>query len=211
MQPEIIPAILAHTSAELKEQWSVFSKLKPKMVQVDVCDGKFAGPKTVSADDVKKLKLPAFEVDLMVHDPASAALEWILAGASRVIFHIETVDDPSVVVDLCRLYNTEVAVALKPETPIQKIVDVLPLVDRVQCKGVHPGASGQKFQSRVLKTVRELHTRHPKLGIAVDGGVNRETIAELRAAGVSSFAIGSALLDAVDIKKEFHVLETLLH
>lgn len=210
MKKEIIPAILAHSPKELKEQWGVFSKMKPKMVQVDVCDGKFAGKKTVSIDEVKKLKLPKFEVDLMVAKPAEVALEWILAGATRIIFHIEMTNEPHVVIDLCRLYNKEVGIALKPETPWSTVVPFLSSINRVQFKGVEPGASGQKLKDAVVKKIAAFHAKHPKVVIAVDGGVRRETIEQLAAAGVSSFAASSVLLDAVDVKKEMGALEKLV-
>lgn len=210
MKPEIIPALLAHTPKELKEQWAVFQKLKPKMVQVDVCDGKFAGKKTVSADEVQKLQLPAFEVDLMVAKPAQAALEWILAGAQRVIFHIEATDDAQVVVDLCRLYNKEVGIALKPGTPISKIISLVPLISRVQLKGVHPGKSGQKLIPAVVRKISALHKKFPDLIIAVDGGVNRETVGQLAASGVKSFAVSSALLQAADPAKELKQFKKLI-
>ncbi len=210
MKPEIIPAILAHTPKELKEQWGVFSKIKPVFIQVDVCDGKFAGKKTVSVDDIKKLKLPKFEVDLMVAKPAEVALEWILAGAARIIFHIESVEDAHVVIDLCRLYNKEVGIALKPETPWSTVVPFLSSIDRVQFKGVEPGASGQKLKDTVVKKIAAFHAKHPKVTIAVDGGVRRETIEQLTEAGAKSFAVSSVLLDAVDAKKEISALQKLV-
>ncbi len=126
MAIEIIPAMLAHTPKELKEQWAVFKKLKAKMVQIDVCDGKFGGGKTVDIEVVRALTLPKFEVDLMVKNPAGAALEWILAGASRIIFHIESATDPQVVIDLCRLYNKEWAAIYAKRAEEYRCIACLP-------------------------------------------------------------------------------------
>jgi ribulose-phosphate 3-epimerase len=216
MQIAIIPALLARDAADLHKKWGVISTLKTPWVQIDVCDGTFVHGKTFhDVDAYTKLKLPKFEVDLMVNNPAEAALEWILAGADRIIFHIEAFRraqgkprDPHVVIDLCRLYHKEVVIAIAPGTRISSITPYLKSIHGVQFKGVKPGKSGQQFMPRVLKNIAALHVRAPQLPIEVDGGVHVGTIRAIVEAGATRLGVSSALLSAPDVRTAYHALVT---
>ncbi|KKU73430.1 MAG: Ribulose-phosphate 3-epimerase [Parcubacteria group bacterium GW2011_GWA2_47_26] len=109
MKREIIPVILAKNFLDFKKKLAVIKTLKPKprWIQIDVVDGKFAPFKTLAnpkkiaillgsrrslASEKRRLKPAAtfdFEVDLMVVDPLQHAKAWIQAGAKRILFHVE--------------------------------------------------------------------------------------------------------------------------
>ncbi len=207
MKREIIPAILAKDFADFKKKLVAVRALRPPMIQIDVADGTLTPWRAFGdAKKIQKLSLPPYEVDLMVGNPEKAALEWILAGAKRIIFHIEPLRNPEVVIDLVRLYNRKVGIALSPGTSLKAIEPYVSLVDLIQFKGVEPGKSGQKFIPAVLKKIKALHQRYPKLPIAVDGGVNLTTIGSLIRSGASIFGMTSAIMgadDPMDAYKKF--------
>lgn len=110
MKREIIPVILAKNAADFKKKLSIIKTLRPapRMIQIDVVDGKFAPYKTWNNPKkmVKEIKaapspspLPQgkrvrerakIEVDLMVANPLKHARAWIKAGAERILFHVES-------------------------------------------------------------------------------------------------------------------------
>ena len=62
---------------------------------------------------------------------------------------------------------------------------------------VNPGFGGQSYIPYCTDKIRRLRAladqKHPELSIQVDGGVNRETLAEVLAAGADDFVAGSAV------------------
>ena len=57
-----------------------------------------------------------------------------------------------------------------------------------------------------LEKVRALRARRSELLIEVDGGVNRETAAACRAAGVDVAVAGTSVFRATDITEEIRIL-----
>ena len=64
---------------------------------------------------------------------------------------------------------------------------------------VVPGFSGQKFMPEVLPKAREVKKRlRADQRLEIDGGINVETIAQARDAGVDWFVVASAIFDQKD-------------
>ncbi len=193
--PHIIPAILAHTEEEFQSKLEIIRKLNT-FFQIDVVDGEFASPKTF-VESPSRLSLegvPVFEVDLMANDPLQVVDSWMQAGAARFIFHAEANDDPALVIKAVKQYNgKEVGMSLNPETPWDALEPYLAALDVVLFLGVHPGKSGQNFIPEVLEKIRTFHAAYPAMPIEVDGGVTLENAKDLVKAGVSRFAVTSAI------------------
>jgi pentose-5-phosphate-3-epimerase len=56
------------------------------------------------------------------------------------------------------------------------------------------GLQGGNFDPRAIERVREISQRYPNRIIAVDGGINENTIGELVKAGATRFNVGSAIM-----------------
>ena len=100
------------------------------------------------------------------------------AGADQYTFHIESTNIPE---ELCRQIHEsgmKVGIAVKPNTPITEIEEVIEQADMVLIMTVEPGFGGQKFMSNMMPKVRTLRQRYPNLNIEVDGGVGPKTIQE---------------------------------
>jgi len=73
-------------------------------------------------------------------------------------------------------------------------------VDLVLCMSIHPGYSGQAFMPEALPRIAELRDALPAhVRIQVDGGVNGETIADVRRAGADLLVVGSGLFADPDL------------
>ena len=83
---------------------------------------------------------------------------------------------------------------------------------------VHPGLSGQGMgdpthgiaADDLLEKVRHIHRKYPELILETDGGNSQETIAAFRDAGISRFAVGSAIFAAPDPKRALYDLQSLV-
>lgn len=211
MRREIIPVILAKNSADFKGKLEVIKKLRPrpKMIQIDVVDGKFAPFKTYNAPAKVKgiLRGINFEADLMVIDPLKHTKAWIEAGAKRILFHIESAKGPKAVIDFVRAKKREVGLSLNPDrSPVQKVFPYLKKIDAVLLLGVRPGKSGQKFHRHVLQKIQMLRRRAPALPIEVDGGVNLIHAKEMFKAGATRLAAATAITNAENPQNSYQQL-----
>jgi ribulose-phosphate 3-epimerase len=89
---------------------------------------------------------------------------------------------------------------LNPATPVELIVEVLPMVHHVLIMSVNPGFGGQEFIPFSLKKLRRLKELRQELGLAfkieVDGGVAHNTVAPIVQAGAELLVAGNAVFGA---------------
>jgi ribulose-phosphate 3-epimerase len=203
----ILPSILSADFARLLEDTRDALRLtQHQIIHIDVMDGHLVPNISFGAPVYRWLRphLPDvfFDVHLMIDEPVRYAPDFANAGANNITFHIEAPEvrsDPAAAARAIRAHGTGVGVTLKPGTPIEAIYPVLDEVDLVLIMSVEPGFGGQKFMPDMLEKVRAIKPRlkaHQRLEI--DGGINTDTIAAARAAGVEWFVVGSALFDAKD-------------
>lgn len=202
MIPLIVPAILANNFTDFKE---TLTKISPHFssIQIDVIDGIFLPNKTFSErEELKDLNSEAyFELHLMVKDPLAEITAWENDdNVTSVVFHIEAGANVEECIKLIRQNNWKTGIALNPETPIEKIMPYVNLVDEILFMTVHPGQQGAAFVPEVLEKIKEFK----KLGLAVtisaDGGINKNTIKDVVAAGAEKFYIGGAITRAEDVE-----------
>jgi ribulose-phosphate 3-epimerase len=163
-------------------------------VQVDIMDGRFVPSTSISASHLRNVEMHfEWEAHLMVVDPLSHIGDYKDAGASRVIFHIESDDDPSDVIALGRGLGIKVGVALNPDTPVSAVSDVLAEVDSVLLMSVYPGFYGASFVPEVLDKVPALRRERPALELGVDGGIKPDNLLEVARLGFDTVCVGSAI------------------
>lgn len=212
----IIPAVIPKSLAQLQNDTTTLSF--QDNLQVDVVDGRLTPfsswpyEPTGEVSEAKKILEPfSFEVDLMVEDPLPAARDWIASGARRLVFHLETLKDPSEAISLAKENSVEVGLALGNDTPLEALYPHIAKVDFIQLMGIaRIGVQGEPFDERVLERVAILHTRYPELIVSVDGGVRQKNIANLKQAGASRFVVGSEILEEQDREAEYRKLESLI-
>ena len=208
----IIPAIIPKSLIDLKEKLELLSFARA--VQIDVVDGKFVKdicwPYEPSGDAVEAsqyLSGREFEVDLMVEDSLSAGTKWLEAGASRLIFHLESFDNRGQVFNLKPGLACEGGLSINNVTPFEELYPYIDSVDFVQLMGIDSiGSQGQPFDVRVLERIATLRALYPNLTLSVDGAVSEENILSLKNAGADRFAVGSNILKAGDPKAQYDKL-----
>ena len=212
MRPIIVPAILVPTFDQFAEQ---AKRLAPffKLVQIDVMDGEFVDNK--SFEDIEKINeltdLPDLELHLMVKHPLDEIEKWkSVKNIKKIIFHIESDDDPTAVCDAIGGICSQTGIALNPETPLSSVLPYLNRINEVLFLTVHPGHQGAKFLPEVGDKIKELAAipNHPLIG--VDGGINENNIAEVKSWGAEMFCVGSLLTRAIDIDNKYQELANLI-
>lgn len=224
MEPQIIPAIIPESFEHLSEQLSMVRDVAP-LVQIDIVDGFFAPvttwPYTNKNDlDFKKIigqeeGMPFwqdfnFEMDLMIQNPEKTIDDWLNIGAINLIIHIESTNEIEKIIEKIKDSNIAVGISLSPSTSNEKIYSLIEKINFVQFMGNDKiGYHGVELDERVYEKIKDLRNKYPNLPIAIDIGVNRETIPLLVEAGANKLISGSAIFDADNIEEAFEELKNL--
>ncbi|BCI89100.1 hypothetical protein NIIDMKKI_43060 [Mycobacterium kansasii] len=136
----------------------------------------------------------------MIENPDRWAPPYAEAGAHNVTFHAEAADNPVGVARDIRAAGAKAGISVKPGTPLDPYLEILPHFDTLLVMSVEPGFGGQKFIPEVLSKVRTVRkmvdSGELTILIEIDGGVNADTIEQAAEAGVDCFVAGSAVYGA---------------
>lgn len=203
--PAIAPSILAADFSKLGVLVQEVDQAGADRIHVDVMDGHFVPNLSMGSVVVKGLrpvtKLP-LEVHLMVEDPARFIDGFIKAGADSLIVHLEVLSDPMAMVNHIRSLGKKVGLAFNPDYPVQKIEPFLGDIDLALCMTVFPGFGGQAYipesNDRIRQARAMINRINPSCELEVDGGIERNTIAEAAQAGANVFVAGTSIFGAKD-------------
>lgn len=222
----IIPAILPHSFEALEEGLAQALPFAP-LVQIDAVDGHYAKPKTWPYRDGKAFTAIAaqeegmphwealdFEFDLMVADPAVVVMDYVHAGAARVIAHVASSSAQAALEAIASLNEREqgadlvsAGAAIRPHDNLDVLLPLADLFDYIQVMGIeHEGRQGETLDERVFTLIERLRHRYPLMPIQVDGGVRIEHVKRLAAAGATRLVCGSAIFGAEDPKAAYEAL-----
>lgn len=201
----IAPSILSADFTRLAEAVALIEAGGADFIHVDVMDGHFVPNLTIGPPVIKALKKVAtkpLDVHLMI-DNVDATIPWYLdAGADYVTVHVEASPHLHRTLSAIQEAGAKAGVVVNPGTPVDHLIEVLPIVDMVLIMSVNPGFGGQSFIERSVEKVAEVTWMCNELGcsplIQVDGGINPETAALVAAAGASCLVAGNAVFGAPD-------------
>jgi ribulose-phosphate 3-epimerase len=169
-------------------------------IHLDVMDGHFVANITMGPVVVEAVRSHAalpYHSHLMISEPLRYARAFAEAGSDLIAFHVEADDDPDAVIEEIHRTGRGAGLALNPETPAEAVLPYLERIDLLLVMTVNPGWGGQAFIVDVLPKLSSLREEADRRGldlpIAVDGGVNLETIGQAYAAGGDVLVTGSAL------------------
>ena len=211
---QISPSILSSDFARLEAELARIRTAD--WAHVDVMDNHFVPNLTLGLPVVESLvKVSPVPIDchLMIEEPDRWAPGFAEAGAGSVTFHAEAAGAPVRLARELRRLGARAGVALKPATPVEPFLDLLPELDMLLVMTVEPGFGGQKFLDVCLPKIRRARKAIAGSGLdvwlQVDGGVSAETIERCAEAGADVFVAGSAVYGAEDATAEIDRLRTL--
>lgn len=204
---EIIPSINAPTLNEVRER---IARVEPHATwcHLDVTDGVFSRhPTWRDPRDLLHIVTPLhIEVHLMIERPEMTVDQWAIPPVRRIIVHEESCSDIPFVIATCREAGIEAGLAIKPETPWEKLIPWVKEIDIAQILAVPPGPSGQKIDEHIVDKIHHLHIHDPGCIIEEDGGINPDTVSRVVQAGATLLVAGSFLFDADEIAKAMQAL-----
>ncbi len=175
-------------------------------LHVDIMDGKFAGQKNYSVEDIINLAKHTsklLDIHLMVLNPESYIEGLVQLNVKCITFHVEATDKVNEIIDLIHSYGIKAGISLNPETSVEKIKPYLDRIDEVLIMTVHPGKGGQTFIEEMTKKIDELNNLGDYI-LAVDGGINAETIKLVKKADMA--ISGSFICESNDYEKSIEIL-----
>lgn len=199
----LVPSVLAADFTCLKGSLAPVKKTAD-WVQVDVMDGSFVpnisfGPGIVPAV-AAAAGLPV-DAHLMVTEPGRFIDAFAASGAGLITVHAEA-KGAGACIRRIKALGLKAGLALRPRTPVGRVVPFLKSLDLILIMTVEPGFGGQAFMPEMLPKVEKARAlisgSGRKIWLQVDGGINARTARLACAAGADSFVIGSALFSSVD-------------
>jgi ribulose-phosphate 3-epimerase len=199
-QVRIAPSILAADFTRLGEQVRAAEAAGANLFHIDVMDGRFVpnitmGPLVVEA--VRRVTDLPLDVHLMIVEPDHMLEAFAQAGATRINVHWETCPNLHRTLQSIHALGCKAGVAINPHTPASFLSEVLHLIDAVLVMTVNPGFGGQSLLPETLPKIERLRemTTGKNIEIAVDGGINTGTAAQVVNAGASMLVVGTTVFN----------------
>lgn len=203
---EISASILDVKEEESAKTFYNLEVAKTDYFHIDVMDGKFVEKNTVDkmnkyTNILKQITILPLDVHLMVEDVETYVKLYSAIEPNIITFHLEACKDKEEVhkiIKLIRENNFKVGIAIKPTTDIKDIYEFLPYINTVLVMTVEPGKGGQSLISETLRKIKilkeYLNQNNLDTYIEADGGINIETIEEVKDAGVDIAVVGNGIL-----------------
>jgi ribulose-phosphate 3-epimerase len=189
-------------SADLTQFAAEMKRIEPftERWHLDVADGHYVKNLLFFPDLVAQLRrhsvLP-FEVHLMVTDPMGWIDPFIEAGADIILFCFDAVKNPGHVLEAIRARGRKAGVSILITEPVELLEPYWNDLDVLCVVGTAMGIKGAGMDAGVpdkIRRAREIITRRGlSTEIEADGGIRRETVPLLAAAGADYIVPGSLM------------------
>ncbi len=203
---QIAPSILSANFSKMGEEVRSMEECGADVIHYDVMDGVFVNNITFGLkmlEDIRPHTTLPIDAHLMIVHPEKYVERFAKAGADIITVHWEACQDNlKEVLELIKSTGVKCGAVINPDTPVEKIKDVIPLCDMVLVMSVFPGFGGQKFIPTALDKLREIRAIIDECGkdidLEVDGGITAENVRDAVEAGANVIVAGSAVFKAPD-------------
>ena len=189
-------------SADLSNLAAEIRRVEPysERFHLDVADGHYVPALLFFPDLVKALRphtrLP-FEIHLMTTDPLAWIDPFVEAGADGIIFCFDAAKDPGAALRAIKSSGKTVGVSLLVAEPLELLEPYWEELDLLTICGTAMGIKGAAMDPSVPGKIRQareiVRQRGLKTEIEADGGIRRETVPLLYAAGADYIVPGSLM------------------
>lgn len=204
----IAPSLLAADYGKFAKEVQRAVRAKADWLHLDIMDGHFVpnlsfGPELVRV--LRPLTRLPFDVHLMCERPQILLEPFAEAGADHLTVHVELGERVPHLLWKIRALGLKVGLAINPPTAITQVQPYLRQIDLLLVMTVNPGFGGQSFIHETVPKIQQADHWRRAAGlhyhIAVDGGINFQTVAEAARAGADVFVAGTALFGCHQMKR----------
>lgn len=209
---EISTSILTIEKGKESETFLALEKAKTDYFHIDVMDGSFVEKDTYKnmleySSYIRRISNLPMDVHLMIEDVEMGIEVFSAIEPNIITFHIEACKDKEEImknINMIKEKGVRVGIAIKPETPIEKIYEYLPYIHMCLIMTVEPGKGGQTLIADMIAKIENLKKyideNNLETDIEVDGGINLKTAKRVKDAGANILVAGTAILMATDYK-----------
>lgn len=189
-------------SADLGNLAAEMKRIEPftERWHLDVADGHYVKNLLFFPDLVAQLRphsAKPFEVHLMVTDPLGWIDPFVEAGADILIFCFDAAQNPGEVLQAIKARGKRAGVSLRINESIEVLEPHWNELDVVCVMGTELGIKGASMDAGIPDKIRRtreiIRQRGLKTEIEADGGIRRETVPLLKAAGADYIVPGSLM------------------
>lgn len=203
LSPSLLSADFSNIAKGVKE----IEDAGCKYIHLDVMDGNYVPNISFGPALIKSIKSKLFfDAHLMIKNPENLLDEFISSGVQSLCIHANSTLHPHRVLQRIKEKKIDAGLAVNPGTMIEEVYPMLDLCDIILIMSVNPGFGGQKMILSTLDKIDALAKERERRGlnfkISLDGGVNLDTIEEVKKHKVDILVAGSAFFAAKD-KTEF--------
>jgi ribulose-phosphate 3-epimerase len=189
-------------SADLANLAAAIKRVEPhsERFHLDVADGHYSPTLLFFPDLVAALRphtgLP-FEIHLMTTDPAAWIDPFADAGADAIIICFDSTDDPGAVLAAIKARGLQTGVSLLLEEEIDLLdphweqLDILTLLQTPA--GIKGADMDERAPGRIRRARAEIERRGLATVVEADGGIRRQTVPQIAAAGADFIVPGSLM------------------
>lgn len=202
-------------SADLGNLQGAVERLSPyaDSFHFDVADAHFVGDLLFFPDMVAALRPQTrrpFHAHLMVEEPSKIVGRFADAGADLITIHCEVGESVAGrAIAGIRSRGCAVGMALRLDTPVAALAPYISSLDAVVLMGTELGVKGKSLAGNACERIGELGallksmSRRSRVPIIADGGIRKDTVPMLRAAGADAIVPGSLVFQAGRLEEVF--------
>ena len=201
----VAPSILSSDFGKLIDECKDVISKGADWLHIDIMDGHFVPNLTIGPSVVICIRKALPHVFLDCHLMVSNPFKWIKpfaeAGATSISFHWECFsckEATLALVNVIHSFGCKAAMAIKPQTEISQVEEILSSLDMLLIMTVEPGFGGQAMLTECLDKVEHVKRIQPGLLVQVDGGIAVENSEMVRSKGVDIIVAGTAIFKAQD-------------
>ncbi len=148
----------------------------------------------------------------MIEEPEKLLSSFRSAGADIITVHQETCPHLYRTIQIIKESGSKAGVALNPATPVDTLKNIIKEIDLVLIMTVEPGFGAQQFIRNSLQKIQEMREMinfsKKEIFLEIDGGVDRDTAADVINAGANVLVAGTSIFKADSIQAAISSLRT---